>query len=373
MKLRSFVIFFLLLGVLPDVLIAAVLLRGIPLWAKGLICLPTLAVLILLPMIASGFRYTPAVRTTSYLTFLFQLPKTLFALVYLCSRSLWGALVPALAVAGFFFSLIFIVSKRLKVNRLEIALKDLPKAFDGLRICQLSDLHLGSFGGGHGYVRRVVAEAGALAPDVIFFTGDLVNFQSSDAVSYKEDLAALKAPLGIFAIRGNHDYMHHGPFSGDERSADLLRLKQLEESLGWKLLLDEHVILERDGGRLAVAGVENTSANPLFGGGGGDLEKALEGIPAGMFILLLSHDPSHWRSEIVPDGRAGLTLSGHTHGLKYKLAGLRPQYWRLHESSGVYREGSQVLHVSPGLGSSFAFRLGGRPCIDLITLKSESI
>ena len=117
-----------------------------------------------------------------------------------------------------------------------------------------------------------------------------------------------------------------------------------------------------------MAGVENTSSNAYFLETGGDLQKAFAGIPEGTFSILLSHDPSHWRSEIVPQTSVPLTLSGHTHGLRYKLVGPISN-WRLRETGGIYTEGDQVLHVSEGLGSAFSFRMGGYPNIDLITLK----
>ena len=378
-KRRTFIIFFILLGVLPDFYILFCVLQN-ACWAWRLLSgLPTLIIGLCLLLIGFGIRYTVAVRTTSYLTFLLQIPKALFALVHLAvhgsmapDKALLAALVPALAVAALFCILFFFVARHLKVRTQEIACKGLPPAFDGLRICQLSDFHLGSFARNHRYIRRIVAAANAQAPDVIFFTGDLVNFESSNALPYLEDLSALKAPMGIFSIRGNHDYMHHGPFRGEERETDMARLDGIEAGLGWQLLVDDNRILSREGAQVAVIGVENTAANPIFKGEGGDLRKALEGIPEGMFKILLTHDPSHWRSEIVPRGDIQLTLSGHTHGLRYKLAGPRPSHWKLPESAGVYREGGQILHVSPGLGSSFSVRLGGFPCIDLIVLKTES-
>ena len=128
-------------------------------------------------------------------------------------------------------------------------------------------------------------------------------------------------------------------------------------------------MLERNGSRIALVGVDNVSRNPYFQKTGGrNLENALAGLPEGIFKILLSHDATHWRMEVLPGTDIRLTLSGHTHGLKYKLTGLHPSHWKLHESAGVYREGERVLHVSPGLGSGFAFRLGGYPEIDMITL-----
>ena len=242
----------------------------------------------------------------------------------------------------------------------------------GLRICQLSDLHLGSLGRARKYVRRVIDTANALSPELILFTGDLVSFESKEADAYLKDLSRLSAPLGIIAIRGNHDYMMHGPQSEEMRGKDMQRLLDMERSLGWKLLLNGNILLQRGSDRIAIAGVENISVNPFFVPTGGDLPKALEGIPEGTFTILMSHDPSHWRTEVLPASNVELTLSGHTHGLPFKTAGTHLASWRLRESHGVYTEGARVLHVSHGLGSGFAFRLGGFPRVDIITLKRQS-
>lgn len=269
----------------------------------------------------------------------------------------------------YFAWLIFYSTRHLKLLHQNLHFPLLPKAFDGLRICQLTDLHLGSFGSRAKYIRRIIENALAEKPDLILFTGDLVNFNSNEALPYRELLARLKAPLGVFSILGNHDYLLHGHFKGEERTRDMQRLRDLERQVGWELLEDSNVLLEKDGERIALAGVGNVSSNPYFARMGGKLEKALAGIPEGVFTILLSHDPSHWRAEVLQHEGVSLTLSGHTHGLKYKLAGLRPSHWKLHESGGVYREKHQVLHVSQGLGSAFAFRLGGFPKIDILTLK----
>lgn len=358
MKFKSYVIFFLLFGVLPDIFLCRYSL---------LVWIPTAFELVSLVMIGTNFRYTPAVRAFSYLTFLFEFPKFI---AFLCSLFMGiKASVAAGAMTGIFFAvLIFYVTRNLKVNTLSLSFPDLPDAFSGLRVCQLSDLHLGSFGEGSRYITRIVSSVKELHPDLILFTGDLVNFLSSEADSYLQALAGLDAPMGIISIRGNHDYLLHGPFKAGARERDAARLIELERGLGWTVLLNDHCILEKDGAAIAIAGVENTSGNPFFEKTGGDLGKALEGIPEGTFTILLSHDPSHWKAEVLPCSKVPLTLSGHTHGLKYKLAGLHPSHWKLRESGGLYREGSRTLHVSKGLGSAFAFRLGGFPRIDIITL-----
>ena len=377
MKFKTYIIFLLLLGVLPDVYLFLKVLPDIPLAARLTVFLPTLVELACLPLIGTGVRYTDTVRVFSYVGFLFELPKSIVALLSIMGRLLPG-LGPALAdwvafgvgacVSLLFFVLIFFMTRHLKVHPLELSFDNLPRPFDGMRICQMSDLHLGSFGKKARYVQRIVDTVVSNAPDVIFFTGDLVNFSSKEADPYLDELSQLHAPLGIFAIRGNHDYLLHGHHSGEARVRDMERLLEVERGLGWHILLNESVVLEKDGARMAVMGVENYSSNPFFKQVKGDLKAALEGLPEGIFKILLSHDPSHWRAEVLSESDISLTLSGHTHGLKYKLAGLRPSHWKLPESSGIYRLRDRVLHVSEGLGSAFAFRVGGFPKIDLITL-----
>jgi len=363
MKFSTYVIFFLLFGLLPDLYI--VMGTGLaPVW-KGVLLLPTLAALASLAFIGMGKWYTDALRVFSYLIFIFELPKFVYMLL---SPAGPVSIVAGIAVALTFSTLILYSSRHLKVNTETLCFRNLPSAFNGLKVCQLADLHLGSFGRRAKYVQNVIDTTLAQHPDIILFTGDLVNFASDEALPYREQLARLKAPMGVFAIRGNHDYLLHGCFDEEQRQKDTDRLLAFEQELGWQVLLDQHAILTKDKQNIALAGVGNISTSPYFQKMGGNLKNALEGIPDGTFTILLSHDPSHWRAQVVPETNIPLTLSGHTHGLKYKLAGPHPSHWKLHENSGIYTAGEQILHVSKGLGSAFAFRLGGFPRIDILTL-----
>ncbi len=372
MKFRTYVLFFLLFGVLTDVVMGLTLLKDAQLGWKLLMAAPTLAAGCCLPLIAAGIVYTDALRIFSFLMFIFALPKTL---------TVWlGQLLPVpvavgigIAVSVFFLIFIFYVSRHLKVQPVRLSFPDLPAGFDGLRVCHITDLHLGSLGRKSGYVRRMVSTIMAQQPDLILFTGDLVSFEAREADAYKPWLQSLTAPMGVFAIFGNHDFLLHGPHDVEGRKQDMQKLEAFEKELGWQVLRNRSQLLERGGDRIALAGVDNVSSNPYFQKTGGDLTQALEGIPDKLFTILLSHDATHWRMEVLPNTGIQLTLSGHTHGLGYKLTGLHPSHWKLPESAGVYREGNQVLHVSPGLGSAFAFRLGGYPEIDMITLTKTNL
>ena len=368
MKFRTYVLFFLLFGVLADVILGLTLLKDAPLPWKLVMAAPTLAALVCLPLIGTGTVYTDALRLFSFLIFIFALPKFLTALFGLFLPAAVAVGIGA-AVSAFFLVFIFYVSRHLQVKDIKLAFKDLPEGFDGLRLCHISDLHLGSLGRKARYVRRIIDTIMAQKPELILFSGDLVSFETREADAYKPWLERLAAPLGIFSIFGNHDFLLHGPHDDKGRQEDMAKLEAFERSLGWRVLRNFSELLERGGSRIALVGVDNVSRNPYFQKtGGNNLENALKGLPDKIFKMLISHDATHWRLEVLPGTDIHLTLSGHTHGLKYKLTGLHPSHWRLHESAGIYQEGDQVLHVSPGLGSAFAFRLGGYPEIDMITL-----
>lgn len=371
MRFKTYVVFFILFGVVPDIFIALLPLAGASLWWKLAVCLPTATALVFLVNIGRGVKYTESLRVLSYVIFIFGLPKFLFMLFY------WLGAVPALcigiAVSLFFSTLIFYVTTHLKLKETELRADRLPAAFDGLRICHIADMHLGSFGQDNPYIKRIIDLILAQKPDIVLFSGDLVNFDAREAEPYMKELARLEAPLGVYAIRGNHDYLLHGHhLTKEQRLRQTDRLLEMERSLGWTVLLNEHAIVRKGGAEIAIAGVENISGNPYFPSMGGDLKKALEGIPEGTFTILLSHDPTHWRAEVAGKAPVDLTLSGHTHGLKVKTAGPHVSSWRLKESAGIYSQGNQSLYVTRGLGSAFAFRLAGFPNVDIITLKPNT-
>ena len=377
-KFKSFVIFFLFIGVLSDVWLLSVSAAAMPLWVWGAICFPSLVTLCCLPFIGFGVRYTAAVRIFSWVTFLFEVPKLVmscFSAIFRYAVSMEPpradsiALAIGVAVSISFFFFIFYFSRHLIVKTVTIRFPSLPKGLDGFKLCQLSDLHVGSFGKAPRYIKKIVDTTLAQKPELILFTGDLVNFSTSEVKPFLDELSRLKAPMGVYSIRGNHDYLLHGHLNEAERLSDTRDLLAFEEGLGWTVLRNQNVLLRRGDDALAVAGVENVSANPFFTNTGGDLARAMEGIPEEVFTILMSHDPSHWRSEVLPHSSIPLTLSGHTHGLPFKFAGFDPSHWRLHENGGLYEENGRYLHVSKGLGSAFAFRLGSFPRIDVIILK----
>lgn len=247
-----------------------------------------------------------------------------------------------------------------------------PRAFEGYRIVQLSDFHLGTFRGHEAVVREVVERVNALRPDLIVFTGDLVSQQADEVLPHIAALRGLRARDGIYSVMGNHDYLLYHPWpTPSERAREVGRLQAAERSLGWHLLLNEHAIIARGGDTLAIVGIENDGRPPFPQRG--RLDKACRHLPAGAFTLLLSHDPTCWRRRVVPDTDMALTLSGHTHGMQFGLLGWSPSAWLYPEWGGAYREGGQTLFVSTGIGAvGVPFRFGLWPEIACITLHRKA-
>jgi predicted MPP superfamily phosphohydrolase len=262
-----------------------------------------------------------------------------------------------------------------RVENIKVKLNNLPDAFKGLRIVQISDAHLGSFVGQPKQVLAALQAINDLKPDLILFTGDLVNSSSSEAESWIDAFANLEAPLGKFSIMGNHDYAEYGEFAPGESEKDVQRLHEIHSEMGFHLMLDEHIKIERDGSQIVLAGVENWSKRSF--GQKGDLDKALYGSNSeNLTTILMTHDPTHFE-ECVMDGKApvDLTLSGHTHGMQvgikidflginYSPAKLLYKRW-----GGLYTEGRQLLYVNRGFGVlAFRGRIGMPPEITVLEL-----
>ena len=264
-----------------------------------------------------------------------------------------------------------------KVLKYTMEFDDLPEAFDGYSITQISDIHSGSFDS-----REKIAYGVDLInqqkSDIICFTGDMVNNKASEMRPWAELFSTLEAPDGKFSILGNHDYGDYVPWeSGEAKAQNLEDLKTLQKEMGFDLLLNEHRYLNRGQDKLALIGVEN------WGKGFktvGDLKKAVAGLSKDDFRILLSHDPTHWQEEVRDsDDHYHLTLSGHTHGMQFgiEIPGLikwSPVKWRYKYWAGVYEELGQFLNVNRGFGFiGYPGRVGIWPEITVITLKKKSL
>ncbi len=261
-----------------------------------------------------------------------------------------------------------------RVRRRSIRFPNLPRAFDGIRIAQISDIHTGSF-----YNKTAVKGGFDMLlgekPDVIFFTGDLVNRDSKEVKNYADLLSGLKAPLGVFSTLGNHDYGDYRswPSPGAKRK-NLDDLIEAQRSFGWNILLNENRRLTVSGEQIAIIGVENWGAGRFSKYG--DLDKSYAGTEDLPFKILLSHDPSHWDARVRPDHPdIDLTFSGHTHGFQFGIeAGnfrWSPSGYLYKQWADLYREGDQYLYVNRGFGFiGYPGRVGILPEITIMELKS---
>jgi predicted MPP superfamily phosphohydrolase len=266
---------------------------------------------------------------------------------------------------------------RYKLHRIRVPVNGLHPDLHGLRIVQISDIHSGSF-----LLREPVERSVQMImeqkPDIVFFTGDLVNTLAMEMEPYIEMFNQISAPLGVYSILGNHDYGDYYHWTDQEKKKQNFdRLKAIHGELGWQLLLNEHRHIDVGNASLNVIGVENYSANPRFPKYG-DLAKATAGMNSEAFNILLSHDPSHWRAQVTDGGypQIGLTLSGHTHGFQFgvEIPGFMkwsPVQYVYEEWAGLYERAGQYLYVNRGLGFlGYPGRVGILPEITLLTLEA---
>lgn len=259
-----------------------------------------------------------------------------------------------------------------RVHRHTLYFDDLPEAFDGFTITQLSDIHSGSFDNTEA-VQRGIDLAKAQKSDLFVFTGDLVNNAAWEIEKYIPHFSQLKAPYGQFSILGNHDYGDYIEWNSEaEKAANLDKLKQHHKELGYRLMLDESLEIEKGGQKIALIGVQNWGRGFIQIG---DLDKALKGVDPNAFKILLSHDPTHWEDKVrFHPTTIHLTLAGHTHGAQFgvETAGFRwsPVQYRYLDWAGLANEKNRYLYVNRGFGFlAFSGRLGIWPEITVITLK----
>ncbi|MBU2922479.1 metallophosphoesterase [Winogradskyella psychrotolerans] len=252
--------------------------------------------------------------------------------------------------------------------------EDLPEAFDGYRITQISDIHSGSFDNRE-KIEYAVDLINEQESDILLFTGDMVNNKASEMLPWKDTFGKLRAKDGLYSVLGNHDYGDYVDWSSAAaKKQNLEDLKTLQKEIGFDLLLNENRFLEKEGQRIALIGVEN------WGIGGfkqaGDLKKASEQVHKDDFKILMSHDPSHWDKVVVNDSyHYHLTLSGHTHGMQFgiEIPGWikwSPAKWRYKQWAGIYTELGQHINVNRGFGYlGYPGRVGIWPEITVIELK----
>jgi hypothetical protein len=261
-----------------------------------------------------------------------------------------------------------------QVKPVKLKFPNLPNAFKGFKIVHISDIHSGSL-----LDKDAVLQGIELilkqAPDMILFTGDIVNDKASEMDAYKEIFSKLHAPYGVYSTLGNHDYGDYvaWPVNGVSKEENLERLKQVHADMGWKLMMNEHKLIEKNGESFALIGIENWSAKIRFPKHG-KMQEAYAGTENVPFKILMSHDPSHWDAQVIPEyGDVDLTLSGHTHGMQFgfKINSLQwsPVQYVYKQWGGLYETGKQKLYVNPGFGFiGYPGRVGILPEITVIEL-----
>ncbi len=281
-----------------------------------------------------------------------------------------GIVAAALPISTLSFGMIY-GPYRYTLHSQKIKLPKLPKAFAGLKIVQISDIHVGSFYDKKS-VKKGIQMILDLKPDVIFFTGDIVNDTATEMDNYYEVFEQVKAPMGVYSILGNHDYGDYRAWSSEEEKLNNFEdVKKIHQKLGWTLLLNEHIYLERGDEKIGVIGVENWGKGfHQFG----DLEKAYQNCEADVKILL-SHDPTHFDEQVITNFTdIDLTLSGHTHGAQFGIEthGFKwsPVQLRYEKWAGLYQLNNQYLYINRGFGFlAYPGRLGIWPEITLIELE----
>ncbi len=297
-------------------------------------------------------------------------PRCIHALLALIRLPRAGGITRIALILVFLCGILF-GWRHLVVRPVSVAFTNLPASFHGYRIVHISDLHLGTYNIAPQMVDRIVEEVNAQHPDLIVFTGDIVNLSADELPSFLPTLSRLSATDGIISILGNHDYCTYGAHDAT-RPADVqtMELMEMQRQMGWHLLLNEHIILHRLGDSIAIAGIENGGRPPFPQRA--DLPGAMEGLHPGTFTILLSHDPSFWRQSVTEQTNIPLTLSGHTHAMQMRIGNHSPSSFIYPEWGGLYTHDVQQLYVSTGTGSNIPFRLGAWPEIDVITLSQQA-
>ena len=312
--------------------------------------------------------------------FLFIVPKLLFTLSSIIGIPFnyflhWpkmpftyiGILLALVSAGGILYGA-FVGRTHFVIKEVSYSSPQLPEDFKGYRIVQLSDIHIGSWEGNASALQRAVDLVNAQQPDLIVFTGDLVNHRADELDQFQTILSKLHAKDGIYSVLGNHDY---GPYyqweTPRQQVENLQELKQREADMGWTLLNNEHIILHKGNDSIALIGVENEGEPPFSQHG--DLSKAKQGTD-GMFQILLSHNPTHWQREVLSHSKVNLMLAGHTHGMQMALGHHSPSSFIYPEWGGMYKKDGRGLYVNVGLGFvGLPFRFGVWPEITVITLE----
>ena len=374
-------IFLIVLMIVADIGIFALFIRR-------LVRHPVLRILWFVPgLLLSGvYFYNSAGRFSDVFTIFLlaiTLPKTIFILIslpdfafrYFFKRKIYPFTMLASTISiGLVFIIIYggtLGPTHFKVRKIGFVSPRLPEVFDGYKIVHVSDIHLRSWANNKSAITRLVEIINAQQPDAVMATGDLVHGSLSELDEFEGVLSTIKTSDGVYSVLGNHDYgSYRRRDNEDAKYRSLQTMKQRQEKIGWTLLNNEHAFLRRGKDSIALIGVENSGSPPFPNYG--DLPKAMYGTDNHTFSILLSHDPTLWRREVL-DTDIDLTLSGHTHAFQFALGRFSLASIVFPEWGGMYRDGNQGLYVNTGIGNVFVpFRFGAWPEITVITLRRQN-
>ena len=382
-------ILLILMAVVPDLYIDRRFLRRIKgrraMLRRLLWWLPTLGMIAYTMVFVFDRQFAPSdIKILNVYLFLVGLlitPKCLFAL---CSAIGWGVkkMIRRKANYGNIVGVVMVVLNwyvlfygsfvgfdQITVREMTYESAELPESFDGYRIVQFSDAHVGTYIGGREHLLSAVVDTiNAQCPDMVVFAGDLQNREPQEIRPFVDVLGGIKAKDGVFSVIGNHDYADYIEATPDIKAENEKETRELERKMGWRLLVNEHEVVRRGADSIVIAGLDNDGDGKKFPQRG-DVRKALEGVSDSAFVVMAEHDPTCWRRKILPESRAQLTLSGHTHAMQFMIGNWSPASFVYKEWGGVFYEGARALIVSTGIGGFIPFRFGVPGEIVVITMR----
>ena len=382
----------ILMAVMPDLYIDRRFLKRMR-GRRAFLCrllwwLPTVGMIAYTMMFVFDRQFAPSdIRLLNVYLFLVGLlitPKCLFSI---CSSIGWavrkmlhrkanyGNLVGVVMVVLNWYVLFygsFVGFKQITVREVTYESAELPEAFDGYRIVQFSDAHIGTYIGGWEYMlQQVVDTINAQNADMVVFAGDLQNRQPLEIQPFVGVLSGIKAKDGVFSVIGNHDYADYIEASALIKAANEMETRRLEKLMGWQLLVNEHKVIRRESDSIVIAGLDNDGDGKKFPQRG-DVGKALKGVSDSAFVVIAEHDPTCWRRKILPRSKAQLTLSGHTHAMQFMIGNWSPASFVYKEWGGLFYEGNRAINVSTGVGGFIPFRFGVPGEIVVIDLRTKN-
>ncbi len=352
---------------------------------SSLLCLLFLVVTVCLPRRSGSDAMLVCIMWMLYAYFSIYIPKYFFCLISFIGyipklwhgrRWGWASIAGAIVALSLFVVMwwaALVNRTSINVNYVDAEFDNLPEQFDGYRIAQFSDFHVGTYGTDTTFVAEVVDCINNQGADAIMFTGDIVNRRTDELLPFVNVLSRLDAADGVYSVLGNHDYGDYSTWKSDDAKRGNMELMcRLQKDMGWRLLNNESEFIRRGGDSIAVVGVENWGDPPFTVYG--DLDKAYPQQSDSTFKLLMSHNPAHWVEEIADNDTVniGLTLSGHTHAMQMAVGGVSPAVWRYPTWGGEYNDSTcrHKLYVNIGLGTvAIPARIGATPEITVITLK----